>query len=167
MKTILSGMSTMTKSMLHTRLASGSTEHISGVDLSFEDFEVSLVSKEGFASATSKVGAIVLDTKLNQQLISKGFVAEFRSAVQNIRKTAKLGLTDRIDLEVYCDIEASIDLLGNHERLRKELLANDIIFPKFAKIDEDVCHKIDINNKKLYVKMHQLIEKKEVINEKV
>ena len=62
---------------------------------------------------------IELDTKMNPELESEGFVREISRRVQDARKKAGLNKTDRIDLSVGCDAEMT-KLLKKNEKMLME-----------------------------------------------
>lgn len=126
---------------LHARLKKGETTEVQGIPLTYSDVEVEFAPKEGYMSATSKVGAIVLNTTLDEHLFQLGFVADFRSSVQNIRKTADLSVTDKIFLEVFCEVHRAKTLDAFVYSLRRELLATDIKFFPPEDVNKEVAHR--------------------------
>jgi isoleucyl-tRNA synthetase len=127
LKTELGKMTIDQKRELHNALERKDQVFLCGIDLVLADLEVELTPKQGFASASSKGGVVVLDTTLTPELLDRGWVSDFKSALQNIRKDIGLELTDRVFVEVWCNNKKHIDLLDKHStKLKKELLANDI-----------------------------------------
>jgi isoleucyl-tRNA synthetase len=155
LKGALTAMSVDEKNSLYSKLKAGNTEIISDIELVMDDLEVVFMSKKNYASATGKVGAIILDTSLDTNLTERGFVAEFRSAIQNIRKITKLNLTDKIFLEVFCSaIEANI-LTKYLDRLKKDLLATGIDFFPPEEADNEKAHEVSIDDKKYHVHLYK------------
>lgn len=156
LKSILSIKSVSDKNDLYKRLNSGDKEYLADIELTIDDLEVFFVSKVNYASASQLgVGAIILDIALDKRLIEEGLVAEFRSSIQNIRKTTKLDLTDRIFLEVFCE-DNNAKALANHTiKLKKDLLATGIDFFPFEKADKSVAHEVDIDDKKFLVHLYK------------
>jgi isoleucyl-tRNA synthetase len=135
LKNSLNSMKTEERNDLYYKLKAGETVIVDSIPLVFADVEVELNAKEGFMSASDKVGAIILDTALDDNLLEAGFIADFRSAIQNVRKEAALNITDKIFLEVYCEPKRSTLLHTHAHKLAKELLATDI---KFFSPDDNV-----------------------------
>jgi isoleucyl-tRNA synthetase len=84
----------------HTELMKTGTVMISGVSLNMEDVEVAFSTKEGFAAAGGRIGAMVLETTLDDELRDLGFARELQNRVQTARKEMELEYTDRIALVV-------------------------------------------------------------------
>jgi isoleucyl-tRNA synthetase len=128
LKSHISAMNSDDRSNLYHRLKNGEIVVVIDIPLTLSDIDVEFAAKENFMSASDKVGAIVLDTTLDDNLVASGFVADFRAAIQNIRKDAALNITDRIFLEVYCEPKRAIVIEKQMHRLTKELLATEIKF---------------------------------------
>lgn len=146
---------------LYAKLKAGETVVVLGVPLTFEDVESGLRPKPGYAAASDKVGAIILDTKLDDFLLDRGFVAEFRSEMQQLRKDAKLQLTDRIAVEVLFEFDRSRNSVANMvDSLKKTILATDMTllslseFDKFNKIE---ASELSIEGEKVYVRMCKVV----------
>src|SRR5262249_37091342 len=131
------------RNAVHTLLKNGESVSFPNIgipSLVYSDIEVEFTTKENLMSSTGKVGAIVLDTKLNDYLLSLGFMLDFRSCIQNLRKDTELNLTDKIYLEVFCEQERANSLQGFLLRLKNDLLATDIKFFSSYEIDH-LMHK--------------------------
>jgi isoleucyl-tRNA synthetase len=137
LKADMAKMSDEEANALHAKLKAGETVDMLGVPLTMEDVIVGLQHKPGYAAATDKVGAIILDTKLDDVLLDRGMVAEFCSEVQQIRKDEKLELTDQITLEVsglYPNNKAAIENMI--ASVKKRLLATEISFVQDEEADK-------------------------------
>ena len=82
--------------------------------------------KAGYASASNKSGVIILDTNLTPELLEAGFIADLKSALQNVRKDLELELTDRVRIEIFCEPKTANVIHKYKDKLKKELLANHI-----------------------------------------
>src|SRR5262249_19734818 len=71
-----------------------------GVALRREDVEIEFVAKEGFAAAGDRAGVVVLDTRLDADLLDKGLRNELVNRVQMARKELGLDFTDRVRLHL-------------------------------------------------------------------
>ncbi len=108
-------------------LAGESVEH-GGVKLDRADVDVELVAKEGFAAAGDRVGVVVLDTKLDAELLDLGLVRELQSRVQGARKELELGYADRIRLFVETEARLAEVAARYASALATEVLADEILF---------------------------------------
>jgi hypothetical protein len=142
LKATLQGMSIEQKNEIHTQLKSGQVVEMSGVPLTLADVEVEFCPKENFTSSSGKVGAIVLDTTMNETLLELGFVAEFRSAAQALRREANLELTDKIFLEIFCSAKRANILEKHSSKLLKDLVSTGIRFFPPAEVDEKLAHRL-------------------------
>ena len=96
------------------------------IEIGKEDLLISLVNKEGYSSATNGVVTVILDTTLSKDLLDKGFISEFVSKVQNLRKDSGLNVTDHIKIWLDGDKEDAKLILQNKTSLQKTLLADQI-----------------------------------------
>jgi len=81
---------------------------IEGYDITMEDIEIKRVEKEGYAAATISIDEIgdvslVLDMKLNDELLSKGLARDIIRHVQAKRKENNFDIESSIKLEVWVD----------------------------------------------------------------
>lgn len=155
LKATFQSMTNDGKNELYFRLKRGVIPVIDDIPLTLEDIEVEFAPKPNYMSATGKVGAIVLDTALDENLLEMGFVSEFRATVQNIRKTAGLLLTDKIFLEVFCDASKA-NILGKFfSKIKKDLLATDVKFFPTQEVNLDNAHKIELDGETLYINIYK------------
>ena len=96
------------------------------IEIGKEDLLISLVNKEGYSSATNGVVTVILDTTLSKDLLDKGFISEFVSKVQNLRKDSGLNVTDHIKIWLDGDKEDAKLIMQNKTSLQKTLLADQI-----------------------------------------
>ena len=67
-----------------------------GIDLVREDVEATFETKPGFAAAGDRVGVVILETTLDDELRELGFFRELLNRIQTARKEMELEYTDRI-----------------------------------------------------------------------
>ncbi len=110
---------------------------------------IDLKEKEGFASKTSNMTSVVLDTNLTDDLILEGLAREFVRTVQALRKEKDLVITDHIN--IYYDGDKDLDrMLSEFDSYVKgETLANDIVSKKTSKEYELNGHKCSIDIEKI------------------
>ncbi len=122
MSAMPSGVAAETASQL---LADGSVT-FEGVPLTRADVEIELIAKEGFAAAGARVGVVVLDTKLDDELVELGLVRELLSRLQAARKEMGLEYTDRVRIWLEVPDELGRVVERHREELRSEVLADEI-----------------------------------------
>jgi uncharacterized protein DUF5915 len=162
LKKDLLSMSNEERSIMLTALDSQSVEAF-GMTLSKDDIEVEYIPKPGFMGATGKVGSIILDTTLDAGLIEHGTVADFKSSMQNVRREAKLELTDRISFDVHCSSNMVNVLVKYLPRLKKELLADNVSFftGGKAKFDDSRSHLFEVDGESVIVELRRSNDKQD------
>lgn len=126
LKAELAKMSFTDRKDLYKLLENKETVRMCDIDLTLSDIEVEFVSKAGYASASNRSGVIILDTNLTPELLEQGFIADLKSALQNVRKELELELTDRVEIEICCMPKEANVIAKYKNKLKKELLANHI-----------------------------------------
>jgi isoleucyl-tRNA synthetase len=97
-----------------------------GVDLLREDIEAAFETKPGFAAAGDRVGVVILETTLDDELRDLGLYRELLNRVQGARKDLQLEYTDRIAISARGS-ERVVRVLRAHEKdLRRETLADHV-----------------------------------------
>jgi isoleucyl-tRNA synthetase len=71
-----------------------------GIELVREDIEASFETKEGFAAAGDRIGVVVLETTLDDELRELGFARELLNRIQTARKEMGLEYHHRIALSI-------------------------------------------------------------------
>ena len=118
------------------------------VELSGEDTEIKkdyvdvrIESKEGFNVEMENGVFIILDTKLTKDLLDEGYLREFISKVQQLRKQNDFDVLDKIKISV----EASDDLKEIFDKFKdfilKETVADSIEYKKLGIEDTDLNDK--------------------------
>ena len=118
------------------------------VELNGEDTEIKkdyvdvrIESKEGFNVEMENGVFIILDTKLNKELLDEGYLREFISKVQQLRKQNDFDVLDKIKISV----EASDDLKEIFDKFKdfilKETVADSIEYKKLGIEDTDLNDK--------------------------
>jgi isoleucyl-tRNA synthetase len=100
LKKSMAAMPSAMAGVLASSLMEGSSVAHEGVDLRREDVEIEFVAREGFAAAGDRVGVVVLDTRMDDDLLDKGLVNELVNRVQVARKEIGLEFTDRIKVSL-------------------------------------------------------------------
>lgn len=92
-----------------------------------EMVDIRISSKEGFNVQMENNKFIILNTTLNDELIMEGISREFVSKVQNLRKSSKFEVMDRIDIYYNGDELVEKSLNKFIDFIKKETLADNII----------------------------------------
>ena len=103
--------------------------------------DVRIESKEGFNVEMENGVFIILDTKLTKDLLDEGYLREFISKVQQLRKQNDFDVLDKIKISV----EASDDLKEIFDKFKdfilKETVADSIEYKKLGIEDTDLNDK--------------------------
>jgi uncharacterized protein DUF5915 len=151
LKHTLANMSSLAKNELYHHLKNGGSKNLADINLTLEDLETTFVSKSGYASEADAIGAVILHTELTKALLDRGFVNEFKAAMQGLRKTVKLDLSDNIYLEIFAE-DADIELLMKFSTSWKhDLQVSEVKFDKPELHRPSDAHKLSINDKTIFV----------------
>lgn len=94
-----------------------------GVEVERDDVEVAFDAKEGYAAAGDRIGVVVLDTRLDDQLRDLGFLRELLNRIQTARKEMGLEFTDRIAVGVAGSERAARIAKAHEPTIKSECLA--------------------------------------------
>jgi isoleucyl-tRNA synthetase len=111
---------------MHAELGKTGKITVSGIELTAADLEISFTTKEGFAAAGAQVGVVVLETKLDEELLDLGLVRELLNRLQNARKELELDYTDRIQVALSGSERVQRVVKAHREAMMTEVLAIDI-----------------------------------------
>ena len=99
--------------------------NLNGTEVEFAESDILIAVEQSteYSSATEGSLAVVLDTKLTEELLNEGMVREFVSKVQNLRKTSGYDVTDRIYISVDGDEDIVSTILESTNVILKDCLA--------------------------------------------
>ena len=127
------------------------------IDLGGEKYQVTkdyldvrITAKEGFDVEMDGNVFVILDKKITQELKDEGYVREFISKVQNIRKDMDFLVTDRININYEADSDLETSLKKFEEEIKAETLADQFIN---TSLDTD---QIQLNDKVVKIKLDRL-----------
>lgn len=119
---------------LATKINKGETIHfdIDGedVELSKENLLVTMQGLEGYAFAGARELGVILDTNITEELIEEGFVREFISKVQNMRKESGFEVSDKIDIFIEVPEKLENIFKKNEDYIKKETLCINMNYNK-------------------------------------
>ncbi|WDV45582.1 isoleucine--tRNA ligase [Clostridiaceae bacterium M8S5] len=128
------------------------------VNLSGEAFEfdkekvlININAKEGFTVSMENNLFVILDTTLTEDLLNEGYVREFVSKVQQMRKSNQYEMMDNIVIYYESDevIEKAVDNYGDY--IKSETLAVDI-----KQVKKDDMTKQDLNGHEAYIALERV-----------
>ena len=105
------------------RLSDGDT-----VTLTADLVELSCQAAEGYAASGAAVGTVILDTRLDDELIGEGWAREVTSRVQGLRKERELPFVARIRLQIEASGPALAALKIHEAALASETLATEVSY---------------------------------------
>jgi isoleucyl-tRNA synthetase len=111
---------------LASRLLAGHAVTLEGVQLGRDDVEVDFLAKDGFAAAGDRVGVVLLDTQLDDELRDLGLLRELQNRIQSMRKEMGLEYTDRVRLVVLGSERVAAIVRLHEAALAREILAIEI-----------------------------------------
>jgi isoleucyl-tRNA synthetase len=126
LKKTMSAMASATAGELASALMDGQTITLDGVELKREDVEIEFAAKEGFAAAGDRVGVVVLDTRVDADLLDRGLVNELVNRVQAARKELGLEYADRIRVSIVGGERVRAVVTRFKEAIAAEVLAIDV-----------------------------------------
>lgn len=89
--------------------------------------EVKISAKEGFDVVMENNLFVILDTELNNELLNEGYVREFVSKIQQLRKKKDLEILDNIKITYKSDEEVEKALASEEEFIKTETLAKELV----------------------------------------
>jgi isoleucyl-tRNA synthetase len=102
--------------------------HNDSYDILPEEVEVKALAKEGFAVAEEGAYVAALVTDLTPELVQEGLAREFVRRVQDLRKSAELDVSDRIELYVDASPGLKSAIEAHREYITTETLTSNLIF---------------------------------------
>ena len=88
--------------------------------------EVKISAKEGFDVIMENNLFVILDTELTEELLEEGYVREFVSKIQQLRKKKDLDILDNIKIAYKSDEEVEKAIAADEEFIKSETLALEI-----------------------------------------
>ncbi|MDO4778976.1 MAG: isoleucine--tRNA ligase [Tissierellia bacterium] len=113
-----------------------------------EYVEVRISAKEGFDISMDSGVFVILDTALNPDLIKEGYMREFISKIQQLRKSSGFEVIDEIHIQYEtCDeVNSAIEFF--REEIMSETLAKTMDRKELTDIEE-----IELNDKNIKIKL--------------
>jgi isoleucyl-tRNA synthetase len=99
-------------------------------DILPDEIEIKAIAKEGFSVAEEGAYVAALVTDMTPDLVAEGLAREFVRCVQDLRKTAKLEVSDRIKLFVKASAGLKSAIETHKEYITNETLTLELKFTK-------------------------------------
>ena len=115
-----------------------------------EYVEVRILSKEGYDITMDKNLFVILDTELTKELIDEGYMREFVSKVQQMRKNNDYDVVDEIKIRFEADDELFESLNKHKDEIMSETLA-----VSFERTELDT-EEIELNDKKIKFELERI-----------
>ncbi|WP_282926350.1 isoleucine--tRNA ligase [Helcococcus kunzii] len=112
--------------------------------------EIRISSKEGFDVSMDKNVFVILDTELNEDLLQEGYMREFVSKVQQMRKSNGYEVMDEIEIYFESDDELFNALSKFETEIKKETLAQ-----KFERKELDT-EELELNDKSVKIELKRI-----------
>ncbi len=116
-----------------------------------EDMLIETAKSEKYVSAQGGDLTVVLDVELNDELIEEGFVREYISKIQNLRKESDFEVQNHIEM-YYSGSEKLAEIIEKN----KEQIASETLADVVKKEKKDGAVELDINGEKVNVKLVRL-----------
>ena len=113
-----------------------------------EDMLIETSKSEKYVSAQDGDLTVVLDVELNDELIEEGFVREYISKIQNLRKDSGFEVQNHIEM-YYSGSEKLAEIIAKN----KEQIADETLTDKMEEVSKDDATELDINGEKIKVKL--------------
>jgi isoleucyl-tRNA synthetase len=126
LKKAMAALSSADAGTFAAKLMETGKETLGGIELERADVEIEFVSKEGFAAAGERVGVVVLETTLDDELREKGFVRELVSLIQARRKHDNLDFVARIRLAIEGSDRVKRIVTESDAFIKAEVLAVEV-----------------------------------------
>ena len=123
------------------------------VELEFDDLQIRMQAKPGWAAAQGQSCVVILSTELTDALLAEGLARELVHAVQGRRKDLACEYTDRIAVGVVTDSAAVTSAAQSFtDYIRGETLAVELLFDRLPAA-EPIEVKLGDDSVVLYVKV--------------
>jgi isoleucyl-tRNA synthetase len=126
LKKFMGTMSAGDAQALVAEMLTNGKANVGGVDIEHADLEVSFDAKEGYAAAGARLGVVVLDTRLTDELRDLGYLRELQNRIQGARKEMGLDFVDRVEIAVDGTERTARITQAHLDTIRRECLATSI-----------------------------------------
>ena len=122
------------------------------IELAEEDLLIDVTEREGLITQADNYVTVVLDTNLTPELIEEGFVAEFISKVQTMRRDSGFEVMDHIKISINGNDKISEYVQKNKDSVSVKLLADSIV----SGTDYAIAKEWNINGEKTVISLEKV-----------
>ena len=122
------------------------------IELAEEDLLIDVTEREGLVTQADNYVTVVLDTNLTPELIEEGFVAEFISKVQTMRRDSGFEVMDHIKISINGNDKISEYVQKNKDSVSVKLLADSIV----SGTDYAIAKEWNINGEKTVISLEKV-----------
>lgn len=126
LKKFMGGMSAGDAQALVAEVMANGKATVDLIEIEQADLEVAFDAKEGYAAAGERIGVVVLDTRLNDELRDLGYLRELQNRIQTARKEMGLDFVDRIRVGVAGSDRATRIAKAHADTIKSECLATSL-----------------------------------------
>lgn len=119
------------------------------VDIKKDYVDIQISAKEGFNIEMQDNLFIILDTNLNEELVNEGYVREFISKIQMLRKKNDYEVLDEINIICDCDQKLNAVFKSYENTILKETVAKSFSFRKLE------SEEVDLNGKSVKIEVNR------------
>lgn len=123
------------------------------VEINAQSIIVERVEKEDLKVQNDGTLTVGLDLHITKELQNEGYVKDLVRAIQNLRKTSGLNITDRIILTVACDESLTEAFNTNRDYVTGETLATGVNLKDTSNIDG--LQKVEAGDKSWYIAINK------------
>ena len=122
------------------------------IELAEADLLIDVTEREGLVTQADNYVTVVLDTNLTPELIEEGFVAEFISKVQTMRRDSGFEVMDHIKISINGNDKISEYVQKNKDSVSVKLLADSIV----SGTDYAIAKEWNINGEKTVISLEKV-----------
>ncbi|HEX6145632.1 MAG TPA: class I tRNA ligase family protein, partial [Acidimicrobiia bacterium] len=148
MPEVAAGIAALGQDELETLLGGG-TLTVAGHQLSQDDVLVDRTPREGTVVETGTDLAVVLDTRVSDDLLLEGLAREIMSRVQRMRRDAGLDVTDRIEMKWWSEDREVRAAFAAHD----DLIASELLASSISQSDSPLPAVIDLGDREVAIEI--------------
>jgi isoleucyl-tRNA synthetase len=126
LKKFMGGMSADDAQALVASVLADGKAVVDLIEIEQADLEVAFDAKEGYAAAGERIGVVVLDTRLNDELRDLGYLRELQNRIQTARKEMGLDFVDRVHIRIAGSERATRIAAAHEATIKSECLATEL-----------------------------------------
>ncbi len=122
------------------------------IELTKDDLLITAIQKDGFSSQSSYGITVVIDMNLTPELIEEGYLREFVSKVQTMRKDSGFEVMDHINVHISDNDKLKDIIVKNFDKVKTQILAEKLIVD--SKIDNS--KQWELNDENIFIGVERI-----------